>query len=116
MAVIPIEPPPSRRAQPAGLAVLALGFRPFFLLAGVAAVALVAVWPAMWGGLLAASPYYGTIGWHSHEMLFGYAVAVIAGFLLTAVRNWTGLRTPDGPALAGLALLWAVPRLSLIHI
>ena len=61
------------------------------------------------GGLLAASPYYGTIGWHRHEMLFGYAVAVIAGFLLTAVRNWTGLRTPDGPALAGLALLWAVP-------
>lgn len=114
MAVIPIEPPPSRRAQSAGLAVLALGFRPFFLLAGVAAVALVAVWPAAWGGRFAASPYYGTIGWHSHEMLFGYAVAVIAGFLLTAVRNWTGLRTPDGPALAGLALLWAAPRIAAV--
>ncbi|MCU0256444.1 MAG: NnrS family protein [Vicinamibacterales bacterium] len=112
MAVIPIEPPPSRHAQSAGIAVLALGFRPFFLLAGVSAVLLVGVWPAVWGGRLAASPYYGTIGWHSHEMLFGYTVAVVAGFLLTAVRNWTGLRTPDGPALAGLALLWLAPRVA----
>ncbi len=110
MAVIPIEPPPSRHAKSVGIAVLALGFRPFFLLAGISAVLLVAVWPAVWGGALAASPYYGTIGWHSHEMLFGYTVAVVAGFLLTAVRNWTGLRTPDGPALLGLALLWVVPR------
>jgi uncharacterized protein involved in response to NO len=112
VAVIPIEPPPSRHAQAAGVAVLALGFRPFFLLAGVSAILLVAVWPAIWGGQLAASPYYGTIGWHSHEMLFGYTVAVVAGFLLTAVRNWTGLRTPDGPALAGLALLWVTPRIA----
>jgi uncharacterized protein involved in response to NO len=110
VAVIPIEPPPSRHAKSVGIAVLALGFRPFFLLAGISAVLLVAVWPAVWGGALAASPYYGTIGWHSHEMLFGYTVAVVAGFLLTAVRNWTGLRTPDGPALLGLALLWVVPR------
>lgn len=43
------------------------------------------------------------ISWHRHEMVFGYAAAVIAGFLLTAVRNWTGKHTPDGPLLAALA-------------
>ena len=113
MAVIPIEPPPSRRATPAHNAILALGFRPFFLLAGVAAVVLVALWMFVWMGRLpAAGAYYGTIGWHSHEMLFGYAAAVIAGFLLTAVRNWTGIDTPAGAPLAALALLWLAGRVA----
>ena len=111
MAVIPIDPPPSRRAAPARTAILALGFRPFFLLAGVAAVALVALWMFVWMGRLpVAGAYYGTVGWHGHEMLFGYAAAVIAGFLLTAVRNWTGIDTPAGLPLAALALLWAAGR------
>ena len=111
MAVIPIDPPPSRRAAPARTAILALGFRPFFLLAGVAAVALVALWMFVWMGRLpVAGAYYGTVGWHGHEMLFGYAAAVIAGFLLTAVRNWTGIDTPTGLPLAALALLWAAGR------
>ena len=71
------------------LAVFNLGFRPFFLLSGLFAVILMALWvPAFTGGR-ALSTYYGQIGWHSHEMIFGYTVAVIAGFLLTAVRNWT---------------------------
>jgi uncharacterized protein involved in response to NO len=113
MAVIPIEPPPSRHAAPPRNAILALGFRPFFLLAGLAAVALVALWMLAWMGRLpVAGAYYGTVGWHSHEMLFGYAAAVIAGFLLTAVRNWTGLDTPDGLPLAGLALLWLAGRVA----
>jgi uncharacterized protein involved in response to NO len=111
MAVIPIEPPPSRHAPPARNAILALGFRPFFLLAGLAAVVLMALWLFVWMGRLpAAGAYYGTVGWHSHEMLFGYAAAVIAGFLLTAVRNWTGIDTPAGLPLAGLALLWLAGR------
>jgi uncharacterized protein involved in response to NO len=113
MAVIPIEPPPSRHALPARNAILALGFRPFFLLAGLAAVALVALWTFVWMGRLpVAGAYYGTVGWHSHEMLFGYAAAVIAGFLLTAVRNWTGIDTPAGLPLAGLALLWLAGRVA----
>lgn len=111
MAVIPIEPPPSRRATPVRNAILALGFRPFFLLAGLSAVVLIALWMLVWMGRLpAAGAYYGTLGWHSHEMLFGYAAAVIAGFLLTAVRNWTGIDTPSGMPLAALALLWLAGR------
>jgi uncharacterized protein involved in response to NO len=113
MAVIPIEAPPSRRAPPTGNALLALGFRPFFLLAGLGAVGLVALWIFAWMGRLpSAGNYYGVVGWHSHEMLFGYAAAVIAGFLLTAVRNWTGIDTPVGAPLAGLALLWTAGRLA----
>jgi uncharacterized protein involved in response to NO len=113
MAVIPIDPPPSRRAAPARNALLALGFRPFFLLAGLAAVVLIALWMFAWMGRLpAAGAYYGTVGWHSHEMLFGYAAAVIAGFLLTAVRNWTGIDTPAGLPLAGLALVWVAGRVA----
>jgi len=113
MAVIPIEPPPSRHAAPLRSAILALGFRPFFLLAGVAAAVLIALWMLAWMGRLpVAGAYYGIVGWHSHEMLFGYAGAVIAGFLLTAVRNWTGIDTPAGAPLAALALLWLAGRIA----
>jgi uncharacterized protein involved in response to NO len=58
-----------------------------------------------------APSYYGNIGWHAHEMLFGYTGAVIAGFLLTAVRNWTGMVTPTGTRLALLTLIWLAGRL-----
>lgn len=96
-------------AQARGWAPFALGFRPFFLLAGAAAVVMMLLWLVLWHGL--GNGYYGQTGWHSHEMLFGYAVAVIAGFLLTAVRNWTGIDTPTGRPLAALALLWLAGRL-----
>jgi uncharacterized protein involved in response to NO len=92
-------------------AVLALGFRPFFLVAGISAVALVLVWLAMLTGRLPQPNYLAGPVWHAHEMLFGYLAAVIAGFLLTAVRNWTGMDTPTGLALAGLVTLWLAARL-----
>jgi uncharacterized protein involved in response to NO len=93
------------------LVVFNLGFRPFFLLSGVFAVILMALWiPAFTGGR-ALSTYYGQIGWHSHEMIFGYAAGVIAGFLLTAVRNWTGRPTATGGSLAALLTLWLVGRI-----
>ncbi len=95
---------------PRGFALFNLGFRPFFLLAALFAAAAMALWGL---GLSAALPSPPSVAWHGHEMLFGYAVAVIAGFLLTASRNWTGVRTPQGGWLAGMALLWAVPRLGL---
>ena len=91
--------------------VFALGFRPFFLLAGVFAVALIAVWVFTFMGSLAVMTYYGQLVWHSHEMIFGYTVAVIAGFLLTAVRNWTNMPTPAGAPLAGMAGLWVLGRI-----
>jgi len=71
------------------------------------------VWLGIWpSGRLSLPVYYGVIDWHSHEMLFGYGAAVIAGFLLTAVRNWTGVNTPTGTPLALLALLWLAGRLA----
>ena len=91
--------------------VLALGFRPFFLLAGLGAVTLILTWTLLWHRGLAPEAYYSRVGWHSHEMLFGYAVAVVAGFLLTAVRNWTGIDTPVGTPLAALASVWIAARL-----
>jgi uncharacterized protein involved in response to NO len=97
-------------------ALFALGFRPFFLMAGLAAVLLMATWIAVLQGLVAAPAYFdragGAAGWHSHEMLFGYVVAVVAGFLLTSVRNWTGLPTASGAGLAGLVALWLAARVT----
>ncbi|AKV04576.1 NnrS protein involved in response to NO [Labilithrix luteola] len=94
------------------LPIAAKGFRPFFLLAAAFAVAIVPLWLAMLGGLLRPVTYLDPLVWHSHEMVFGFATAVIAGFLLTAVSNWTGRETATGPALLGLALLWCVGRLA----
>ena len=94
-----------------GWAPFALGFRPFFLLAGVAAVLLMLLWGGIWHHRVGAPAYYGAVAWHGHEMLFGYAAAVIAGFLLTAVRNWTGAPTWTGGRLGLLAVLWLLGRL-----
>lgn len=91
--------------------VFALGFRVFFLLAGWLAILLMGLWVSVFVGWVSFDTYYGQIGWHSHEMIFGYTVAVIAGFLLTAVRNWTNTPTPSGLPLAGMAALWLVARL-----
>ncbi len=88
-----------------------LGFRPFFLAAGMIAVALMLWWQGILLSMIDADIYYGGIIWHSHEMLFGFAVAVMAGFLLTAVRNWTKQQTLKGPWLAALVMLWLTGRL-----
>lgn len=89
-----------------------LGFRPFFLLAGLFSILLVLNWVLFFSGFSVSGPftYYGSYQWHGHEMVFGYAIAVVAGFLLTAVRNWTGLETAKGYLLVLLALLWVLGR------
>ncbi len=91
---------------------LSFGFRPFFLGAGIFAVISVTLWLAFFLNLftLPAGPISG-FQWHAHEMIYGYAMAVIAGFLLTAVSNWTGLPTPKGIKLAAIFGLWAMARL-----
>jgi uncharacterized protein involved in response to NO len=91
--------------------VLALGFRAFFALAGLSALILIVLWNAMFKGALGMDNYYPANVWHAHEMLLGYAVAVIAGFLLTAVKNWTGRATLSGGQLFGLCLLWVYGRI-----
>ncbi len=98
--------------HPSRFVLFALGFRPFFLGAGLAACALIALWILDYIGALSLTNYYGEPGWHAHEMLFGYTMAVVAGFLLTAVRNWTGIQTLHGLPLAGLFVVWIAGRIA----
>ena len=86
-----------------------LGFRPFYLLATVFGALSVLLWAAQFSGLLRFAYLQGSL-WHAHEMLFGFTTAVIAGFLLTAVRAWTNQPTPSGVPLMGLAALWVCGR------
>lgn len=102
------EPAPYR------IALLHLGFRPFFLLAGLAGTLLMAAWLWLYpSGLpLPGAAALAPVSWHAHEMIYGYTLAVIAGFLLTAVRNWTGVQTLHRAPLLMLALAWLLARLA----
>ena len=91
---------------------LARGFRPFFLLAGIWAAAAVALFVAAIEGEIALASAFGPADWHAHEMLFGYVGASIAGFLLTAIPNWTGRLPLQGVPLLGLALVWLAGRIA----
>jgi len=93
-----------------GMPLLALGFRPFYLVAAIFAIVAVPQWVLSFLGTAQTGNYLHGLAWHSHEMIFGFAPAVIAGFLLTAVRNWTGQPTPTGAPLAALVMLWIVAR------
>ncbi|MCU7939596.1 MAG: NnrS family protein [gamma proteobacterium symbiont of Bathyaustriella thionipta] len=88
-----------------------LGFRPFFLLSALFAVIFMVLWGLLYANMIQLNIYYGFIDWHSHEMLFGYSAAVIAGFLLTAVRNWTNVDTISKTPLAILAGIWLLARI-----
>lgn len=94
------------------MAFLTIGFRPFFLLAALGAALLVPSWLVLFlhGGRW-PSPL-PPLQWHAHEMLFGYTTAVIAGFLLTAVQNWTGQVVARGGPLLALAALWLAGRIA----
>ncbi|MCU7929366.1 MAG: NnrS family protein [Candidatus Thiodiazotropha sp. (ex Codakia rugifera)] len=111
MGVIPLGERPAPSSPPTGWAPFALGFRPFFALAALSGLFLMILWVTFFYTGVAPSRYFTTIDWHSHEMLFGFTTAIIAGFLLTAVRNWTGIDTLTGKPLALLALLWLMGRL-----
>lgn len=97
--------------KPFNIPFFALGFRTFFALSGLSALGLMVVWRSLYDGSLVLDNYFVNNYWHAHEMLLGYTVAVIAGFLLTAVKNWTGQQTLSGSSLAGLALLWVYGRI-----
>lgn len=91
--------------------IFGLGFRVFFALAGLSALTLILLWNAIFKGTLTVANYFLPSYWHAHEMLLGYSVAVIAGFLLTAVKNWTDKPTLSGDKLTALALLWLYGRI-----
>ena len=89
-----------------------LAFRPFFLGAGIFTVLSLALWSAIYlFNLQLPIESISITQWHAHEMLYGYAMAVVAGFLLTAIKNWTGVQTLHGKPLMGLFILWLIPRI-----
>ena len=107
------QPDPASRVPYAGRPVFALGFRPFYLLAAAFAALGMALWAALLLGVLPSTHGPATMAplfWHAHEMVFGFAIAVVVGFLFTAGKNWTGLQTPQGAQLAALAALWLAAR------
>ncbi|MFN4172578.1 MAG: NnrS family protein [Pseudorhodobacter sp.] len=101
-------------AQPpyTGPALFSYGFRPLFLAAGVFAALIVPLWMAVWSGEVVLDGPFSPLDWHIHEMLFGYTSAVIAGFLFTAIPNWTGRMPTRGWPLMVLTALWLVGRLA----
>ena len=103
----PTAPP---TPAPRGWPLLRLGFRPFYLGAATFAVIAVPLWLALLLGQLPMGLPVAPLLWHAHEMLFGFAAAVIVGFLLTAGKAWTGLATPRGAFLGALAALWLAAR------
>ena len=97
---------------PYGTPWLRLAFRPFYLGAALLAALIVPLWVAVFLAATSWAPTPPALLWHAHEMLFGFAIAVIVGFLMTAGKTWTGLATPRGPALGFLILLWLSARVA----
>ncbi|KZK76005.1 NnrS protein [Pseudovibrio sp. Ad13] len=94
-------------------AFLSLGFRPFYIVGAAYAAISVPLWVASIIGFVEVNGPLEGVLWHSHELIFGFAVAILIGFLYTAVQNWTGRRTPNGLVLGGLLALWLAARVLL---
>lgn len=102
----------SKRKPFEGPTIFSYGFRPFFLSASVFALLVIPLWMAIQTGLITLNSTFKPTVWHIHEMLFGYAAAVIAGFLFTAIPNWTGRMPVRGWPLAMMVFLWFLGRIS----
>jgi uncharacterized protein involved in response to NO len=109
-ASAPVAPAQALQGWP----VLRLGFRPFYIGAAVFATLAVPLWLALFLGQISLNLKVAPLLWHAHEMLFGFAAAVIMGFLLTAGKAWTGLATPRGAFLGVLVGLWLAARIAAI--
>lgn len=96
-----------------GPAVFSYGFRPFFMAASLFASGIILLWMFVYSGTLEINSTFAPVDWHIHEMLFGYAAAVVAGFLFTAIPNWTGRMPMRGWPLAGLLFLWLIGRIAM---
>ena len=104
---------PRYRAHAAPV-ILSAGFRPFFLGASVWAAVGIPLWLGAYSEGLVLPTQLAPLIWHAHEMIFGFAAATVAGFLLTAIPNWTGRMPLQGVPLATLVLLWAAGRLAVL--
>lgn len=89
-------------------------FRPMFLFGAVYSVIAMALWGLALSGMVELRPYYNVMFWHQHEMVFGFVAAIIVGFLLTAVQNWTGMRATHGKTLFILTAVWLAGRLLML--
>jgi uncharacterized protein involved in response to NO len=112
---VPAAMPPAlaRRRDYVGPVLFAYGFRPFFLGAALWSAVGILLWVRQYFGEISLPLGMNALDWHIHEMIYGYVAAAIAGFLLTAIPNWTGRLPVCGLPLAGLALLWAAGRLAM---
>jgi len=108
MAAIP------RYRRATGPALFSAGFRPFFLVGALWAALAILIWLPAFAGEYQIPTIFPPVIWHVHEMVFGYGAAVVAGFLLTAIPNWTGRMPLQGAPLVILLLLWAVGRLAVL--
>ncbi|WP_375175571.1 NnrS family protein [Pseudooceanicola sp.] len=96
-----------------GPALFSFGFRPFFLSAVLFALVAIPLWWAVWRGDVGLASAFAPSDWHSHEMVFGYGAAVVAGFLFTAVPNWTGRMPTRGWPLMVLLAIWVAGRVAM---
>ena len=97
-----------------GPVILSAGFRPFFLGSSIWAAVAIPLWLGAYVEGLALPTKLAPVIWHAHEMVFGYAAATVAGFLLTAIPNWTGRMPLQGAPLATLVLLWMIGRFGVL--
>ncbi|PCK02953.1 MAG: heme-Cu protein NnrS [Alteromonadaceae bacterium] len=95
-------------------AIWAQAFRPLFLGGSLFSVLAIGIWISVLNGYWTFTPYANIVFWHAHEMLFGFVAAIVVGFLLTAIQNWTGLRATHGKPLIGLFTLWLIARILLV--
>jgi len=102
------------RLRPEAIPLLSYGFRPFFLGAALWACIAMVLWIGLLSGFWNFATSYGVIAWHAHEFLFGYIAAVMTGFLLTAIPNWTGRLPLQGMPLLVLFLLWLAGRVAML--
>jgi uncharacterized protein involved in response to NO len=109
-----MPPALERRRKYAGPALFSYGFRPFFLGGAAWSAACIVLWIPQFMGDFSLRTAYPPLDWHIHELLYGYVAAVVAGFLLTAIPNWTGRLPINGVPLIALAALWVAGRIAIL--
>ena len=110
--VLSVAPQSPKTMAPPSFALFEMGFRGFYLAGSLWAIAGVGLWTLRLAGVL--DDIKLDVGWHIHEMIFGFIAAIISGFALTAVRNWTARPTPTGLPLGLLLMLWVAGRIAML--